>query len=69
MTRRVLRYGDLPREPARGVVLRCPACREDTSAARGDYFEHVYCVEVRCCQCEGPLQLVRRVVSYRPVRA
>lgn len=61
----MIKRSDLPINPPRGVMLRCPDGCNEVSADRRDYFGgHDDDYEFRC-ECGNPLQLTQRVTTYR----
>ncbi len=64
MSARNIRYGQLPGQPLPGVYLMCPSCRETFSAASGDYWGAPSETVCKCGDCDVPLRLVRREVTY-----
>jgi NAD-dependent SIR2 family protein deacetylase len=64
MSKRKLKYGDLPKEPAPGVCLRCPECENEFSATRSDYWDREHGLTPTCATCDAALALVRRKVQW-----
>ena len=64
MSARRVRFGQLPERPLPSVCLLCPSCLGTFSASRGDYFQAPSENICRCGDCNEPLRLVRRKVTY-----
>lgn len=52
----------------KGEILYCDRCFAEYSANRGDYWAWGKHEVLQCQNCKAPVQLVRKVIVYKPVR-
>ena len=63
----MVRVKDLCTLHDRETFLYCDCCGLEYSSNRGDYFNLHPDTVMKCCDCDEPMVLVRKIVSYIPV--